>query len=143
MTVSKTIEYPYHDFKIPGGVSETVKKLGQKYLLGVVSSRAKGSVEKCIEFLDLQLYFKTIVGMEDTKNHKPHPEPFLVAMHRLDVKPETTIYIGDAETDMQASIAAGIHFIHFGSVPLAGTKYSIQSFKGLPPLIQALSERSI
>ncbi len=122
---------------IPRGAEETVKLLSEQYMLGIVTNRIRITVYE--PPLDtLRPYFKVAVAYEDTENHKPHPEPLLLAAEKLGVSPDESIYIGDAETDMQASIAAGIHFVHFGSIPLAGAKYSIRSFKELPTIIKTL-----
>ena len=127
---------------MPRGAEEAIKLLSGRYALGIATSRVKATLYEP-PLAALRLYFKIAVVYEDTINHKPHPEPLLLAAEKLGVSPDECVYIGDAETDMRASIAAGMCFIHFGSVPLAGANYSIQSFKELPALIQSLSGRNI
>lgn len=127
---------------MPGGAEETIKLLSERYALGIATGRVRVTVYE--PPLDtLRPYFKIAVAYEDTMNHKPNPEPLLLAAEKLGVSPDECIYIGDAETDMQASVAAGMHFVHFGSVPMAGAKYSIRTFKELPAIIKILSERNI
>lgn len=126
---------------MPDGAEETVKLLSERYALGIATSRVKSTVYEP-PLAALRPYFKVAVVYEDTINHKPHPEPLFLAAEKLGVSPDECVYIGDAETDMRASIAAEMHFVHFGSAPPAGAKYSVRTFKELPALIQSLSEGS-
>ena len=41
---------------------------------------------------------------------KPHPEPLLKCIEKLNLKPEEVIYIGDAQSDYEASKNAHIDF---------------------------------
>jgi len=44
---------------------------------------------------------------------KPSPEPLLVTSERMGLKPSQLIYVGDAESDYRAAVAAGMNFIYF------------------------------
>ena len=50
----------------------------------------------------------TVVVADDTANHRPHPEPLLLAASRVGVLPENSCYVGDTVHDMQAARAAGM-----------------------------------
>ena len=52
-----------------------------------------------------------IVSAEDTKNHKPHPEPILHACKLLKVKPENAIYVGDSIFDYRSAKDANVEFV--------------------------------
>lgn len=56
--------------------------------------------------------FNVIVGADDTKEHKPNPEPLLMALHRLDPNANVAdaYYIGDTNHDLKAAHNAGMHF---------------------------------
>ena len=45
---------------------------------------------------------------EQTKQHKPHPEPVLAALERLGSSPDEAAFIGDSPFDMGAGKAAGV-----------------------------------
>jgi pyrophosphatase PpaX len=49
-----------------------------------------------------------VVALEDTERHKPHPDPLLEAIRRLDVTADNVVYVGDAVWDVLASKAAGV-----------------------------------
>jgi len=57
--------------------------------------------------------------MDDTSRHKPHPEPLLVALERLQLAPQQAIYVGDSRHDMQAGRSAGMRTVAalWGPVP--------------------------
>ena len=57
---------------------------------------------------ELERFFDVTVGAEDTERHKPHPEPLLAALDRLDADVEGAVYVGDSPFDVQAAKAAGI-----------------------------------
>ncbi len=55
-------------------------------------------------------FFETasaVVSGDTTPHAKPHPEPILEALRRLQVPPSACIYVGDDERDIQAGRAAG------------------------------------
>jgi pyrophosphatase PpaX len=99
--------------KMPDGASEVLRLLSEKYKLGIVTSRVQNTVFEGLEFLKLKNLFKIVVAYEDTEKHKPDPEPVLLAIQKLKLLPEECVYIGDAETDMQAGKAAGTKTIFY------------------------------
>jgi pyrophosphatase PpaX len=81
----------------------------QNIILGIVTSSRKKLVMRFLETYGITDFFKTIITAEDVDNHKPHPEPILMAISHMDSPVEETILIGDSDADMLAAGAAGIH----------------------------------
>ncbi len=52
-------------------------------------------------------YFKVIVGRDDTKNLKPHPDHLKHICEKIDVKPDQIVVIGDTGRDIEAAINIG------------------------------------
>ena len=52
-----------------------------------------------------------IIGGEDVKQHKPHPEGLLKALENLNVEAINALYIGDHPIDAQAARGAGVAFV--------------------------------
>lgn len=76
--------------------------------VGLVTSK---NAQECAEFLPRMRVAEnadTVVCSSDTKNPKPHPDPILEAMKRLNASPEETIYVGDATYDIEAGHRAGV-----------------------------------
>ena len=77
--------------------------------LGVVTTKTGKYSIDLLKHFGLINYFSTLVGSEDVKNHKPHPEPIYLALKRLNVSKSSNIYmIGDTCMDMLSAQKAGI-----------------------------------
>jgi pyrophosphatase PpaX len=79
--------------------------------LGIVTSKRGATVELAFAVLPLREYFDAVVTADDAKRHKPHPDPLLEALDRLDARPEQAAYVGDAPFDVAAAKAAGVHAV--------------------------------
>ena len=51
--------------------------------------------------LPLEHLFETIVGGDETKRHKPDPEPLLLAAERMRADPAECAYVGDSPFDIR------------------------------------------
>jgi len=92
---------------------ETTKKLkNMGFKLAIVSARPESYTFEPLKKagFDLEL-FNAIVSADDTKNHKPHPEPLLHACKRLNIEPKEAVYIGDSLVDYQSARDANLGFI--------------------------------
>ncbi len=78
--------------------------------VAVVTSKRLVSVEMALEnFPDLRNVVDRFVTMEDTTEHKPHPEPLLRGLELLGSVPkEEAAYVGDSPFDVEAAKAAGL-----------------------------------
>ena len=86
----------------------------------------------------LEKYFKVDVSYEDTINHKPDPEPLLLAAQKLGVLPEDCVYVGDVENDVVAAKAAGMKSILYSNDKLYNADANFSSFSKLPELIKSI-----
>ncbi len=82
-----------------------------------------------------QNHFKVTISYEDTTNHKPHPDPLLLAAKKLGLKPEECVYIGDVENDLVAAKACGMKFIAYSQEKINWAELQISSFKQLEKTI--------
>jgi beta-phosphoglucomutase len=96
-------------YKAVGATLEKLKKKGLK--MAVATS---GETKKTVEILTnnkINRYFSVVVGFEMVKNAKPHPDLFLEAARRLDVKNNESIVIEDAPSGIEAAKKAGMKCI--------------------------------
>ena len=104
---------PLHDrleaFRGIESVLETLR--AQKRVLGLVTAKRRSTVEIAFARLPIAHFFDTVVGGDDTERHKPHPEPLLLALERLDATPDQAAYVGDSPYDMQAAKAGGLYAV--------------------------------
>ncbi|MHB9026549.1 MAG: HAD-IA family hydrolase [Armatimonadota bacterium] len=97
------------------GVHPVLKTLeAQNYALGVVTSKKRDGARKTLCGLGYEQLFQIVVVEEDTKRHKPSPEPIILALERLQAQAAQTIYIGDNPDDIHAARAAGVGAVAVG-----------------------------
>ena len=76
--------------------------------VGLVTSKARATVEIDLQKTGLKDVFATLVCGEDVTKAKPSPDPVIEAVRRLDVNASRCIYVGDALCDLYAGRAAGV-----------------------------------
>lgn len=86
----------------------TFKARGSK--LGIVSTKYRFRIEDTLARQGLRDSFDLIVGFEDVKETKPHPEGLLAACRLLGVSLDEALYAGDSLVDAEAARRAGIRF---------------------------------
>ena len=126
------------------GVRETLEALGRAgHLLGVVTSKRRWAVERELRETGLGPLFEVVICRDDTSQHKPDPQPLLLAQSRLGQTGGA--YLGDQETDVAAARAAGMLPLGAGwgwsgarALRAAGAARVLQRF---PELLQALPPR--
>jgi len=90
---------------------EAVELASKHATLGVVTTKtAKYSIE-LLEHMGLMHYFEVLVGREDVENPKPHPEPILKALSKLQSDTNKYWMIGDTPMDILAAKAANINSV--------------------------------
>jgi pyrophosphatase PpaX len=95
--------------KLFPGVLDTLDKLkknGKK--LAIVTSRFRNSLDVYLRDTGIFDFFDAIISPESTKHHKPHPEPALKALEKLNAHKAETLFIGDATFDIECGTDAGI-----------------------------------
>ena len=89
-------------------VADTLAALHSKGLpLALVTNKPTPFVAPLLEALDIARYFTVVIGGDDVKNKKPHPEPLLLVAERLGLDPAELLFVGDSRNDIQAAQAAG------------------------------------
>jgi HAD superfamily hydrolase (TIGR01509 family) len=80
-----------------------------KIKLAIASSGPfKKNVKKFLQKLKIEKYFSVVVTGEDVKNHKPHPEAFLLAARKLKINPADCLVLEDAPNGIVAAKGAGM-----------------------------------
>ena len=97
-----------------------LKRMGLK--ICVVSSNPKELILKVLKNTGLMKYVDSIVGQDEVKEGKPSPEPILLALKRLSVKPDQALVIGDSEYDIIAANRANVKSIGVNEDPGKRTK---------------------
>jgi len=79
--------------------------------IGLVSNVGRKALEKALPKLDLLAFFNVVVSRNDVQDMKPSGEGLDLALSRLQVMKEKTLYVGDSLDDVQAAKAAGVQVI--------------------------------
>lgn len=89
------------------GIEAELARLSAAGLVwGIVTNKAERFALPLTK--SLRLGAQVVVGGDTTNHTKPHPAPLLEAAHRLGVKPQECLYVGDDERDIIAGRAAGM-----------------------------------
>jgi pyrophosphatase PpaX len=93
------------------GVREALHELRSAGVqLAVVTSKMVGLARRGLRVSQMEDYFDTVVGMDETEKHKPEPEPALLALERLGRKPgPDVLMVGDSRFDILCGRNAGVH----------------------------------
>jgi beta-phosphoglucomutase-like phosphatase (HAD superfamily) len=96
-------------------VIAALHSLGKDAKVAVASGGLTSIVADTLKFVGLEVgpneYVKHLVGSDQVKHGKPHPELFLTAAARLGVAPERCLVFEDAEPGFVAAKAAGMAHI--------------------------------
>jgi len=87
---------------------DTLKKMGLNQ--GIVTSKTKQELKDDFEPFGLMKYLSYIVCADDTKKHKPNPEPINKFLEISKAESLSSIYIGDTVYDYECARDAGIDF---------------------------------
>jgi phosphoglycolate phosphatase len=89
---------------------EAIKEAASFARLGIVTTKTGEYSRILLEHMGVMDFFEVLIGREDVKNPKPHPEPILKALHQMSVAyHDTHIWmIGDTCLDMVSARDAGI-----------------------------------
>lgn len=95
--------------KLYSGVTTALSHLQQlKINWGIVTSKPKRFTMPLLQTITELKEAKVIICPEDVTQTKPNPEGLFKAMQHLKAQPESTLYVGDAYTDILAANNAGV-----------------------------------
>lgn len=98
-----------HTVTVFTGITETVKKLHSLGIkLGIVSSKTRPEFDHEMLEYEMMPCFDTVILADDTKKHKPEPDPILAYLEKTGANPVETVYVGDSIYDMQCAKAAQV-----------------------------------
>jgi beta-phosphoglucomutase family hydrolase len=94
------------------GAADLARRLSDAGVpMAIVSSTPRANIELILGSLGLADAFDVVVGAEDARRGKPHPEGFLAAAERLGVAPGDCVVLEDAPEGIEGAKAAGMRCI--------------------------------
>jgi HAD superfamily hydrolase (TIGR01509 family) len=95
---------------MPGAV-ETVRRIGERFPLGLASSSNRVLIDRVLEVAGLAALFRATVSSEEVPHGKPAPDVYLAAARRLGVAPERCAAIEDSHGGIRSATAAGLRVV--------------------------------
>jgi len=110
VSVYRAHNEPLHDeLMCCAGMEDVLVRLKDEgRRLGIVTAKRRQTVDLAFARVPIEHLFETVVGGDETPNHKPDPGPLLLALERLHARPDESAYVGDAPFDIKAAKAAGV-----------------------------------
>ena len=95
----------------PGVVEGLDFLQGAGYRLGCVTNKAEQFTLPLLRDLGILDRFEIVVSGDTLPKKKPDPLPLLHAAERLGARPESSLMIGDSQSDVKAARAAGFSIV--------------------------------
>jgi len=145
----RAYQLEHHDelMRAYAGVPEVMAALRARgHRTAVVTSKMHDLAERALVFTGLRPAIDVIIGMEDSRRHKPDPEPVLLALEALARPASEALFVGDSPHDVAAGNAAGVITVAaewgpFSRADLeaANPTHFAPHIGTLPPLVSRLS----
>lgn len=99
----------YDDISLFDNALPILSHLKEKNIkTAIVTSRRRHNAISYLKHFKMLNFFDVIIGPEDCRNHKPHPEPILLALKHLDSAPSKSCMVGDSPFDIMAANEAKV-----------------------------------
>jgi len=100
------------EIKFTPGAKEFLDYVKDKnFKVGLVTSSFRNFTENLLNNLGLNGFFDIVITSDDTKKPKPDPEPYLMALNKLNLLPDECIAIEDSIYGIISAKSAGINVI--------------------------------
>lgn len=86
-----------------------LRRLARQADLAVFTGRPRREALHSLELFGVRVHFGRIIGMEDVRRGKPHPDGLIKLAARRSL--DSVLYVGDTADDALAACRAGIRFI--------------------------------
>jgi len=105
--------------KLIKGAKQLIRHLQKNgYKIGLVTGTTQSKTMKRIK-QDFNISPNKIISGQETKNSKPHPEPFLQGLKKLQLKPDQAIVIENAPLGIRSAKSAKIKCVAITTGPIA------------------------
>ncbi|MFI7064275.1 HAD family hydrolase [Kribbella sp. NPDC050124] len=90
------------------GVVDTLADLSKHVRMAIVTTAKRADFDLIHEKRQIQQFMEFVLVREDYKRSKPHPEPYLTALHRFGAAKEETLVVEDSLRGLNSAVAADI-----------------------------------
>jgi beta-phosphoglucomutase-like phosphatase (HAD superfamily) len=93
------------------GAVEAVRELSGSFPLAVASSAPPRLIEAALDGLGVRNLFRAVASSDEVMAGKPSPDVYLLAAHRLVLRPEACLAVEDSLAGVRAARAAGMFVV--------------------------------
>ncbi len=97
-----------NDLEIYDGIAKLLDELKNDFNLTVATNASSDFANKMLNHLEIGKYFNSVIGYNDVKKPKPHPEMIYKLLNTHNIKKENSQLIGDSHKDIMAANNAGV-----------------------------------
>jgi|GEM_PF-1821046 len=98
-------------YKLFEDTINTLEKLKSKYNLSVLSN-ATASLDWAFDYLDIRKYFDKVIISSYEKCNKPNKNLYIIALNKLNKRPEQCVFIDDRIENIEAARELDIESFH-------------------------------
>ena len=96
--------------KLFDGIAEMIKHLDQNQIpWGIVTNKPSWLAKPVVAAINELKTTKVLICADEVGVAKPDPKPLLLAAEKMNINPATTLYLGDAQSDIDGAHNAGMH----------------------------------
>lgn len=99
------------DVELYDGVIELLSKYSNQFTMHIATNAYDTFAHKILSHLDIKSYFVNIIGANNVKNPKPHPDMIHKVIENCKYDYNNYLLIGDSKKDIEAANRAGIDSI--------------------------------
>ena len=110
---TKLFEDYYHKNCIIGvelydGIKEFLEEYHTKYTFSIATNAHSDFAKKILSHLEVEYYFKYIIGADMVNKPKPNPEMLDKTIKKFGIEKKMAVLVGDSLKDKRAAVSAGI-----------------------------------
>jgi HAD superfamily hydrolase (TIGR01509 family) len=111
LVVSDLLARYERELPLVAGAVEAVRRLGERWPLGLASSSNRVVIDRALALADLRQAFRVTVSSEEVARGKPSPDVYLAAALALDAVPDACAAVEDSANGIRAALAARMHVV--------------------------------
>lgn len=92
-----------------------IEERKDRYAFGMISNVGRGFLDRMFTDKPAEYYFDTIILSSDVGLVKPDKRIYLLAADKLNVKPQSCVFIDDLSQNVEGAIQAGMHGLQYKS----------------------------
>ena len=111
------------------GVVDILKELSKKYKMGIVTTSRRVDFDLVHQKREIVSYMDFTLCVEEYPRAKPHPDPYLAGMKKLNALKEECLVIEDSQRGLTSAVNAGIECVIVKNEFTATHDFSKASYK--------------